>query len=203
MDLSIYESSDATARLHIDIIEGMRVNKSPHVILCRGFIGGSEGRQLEQITTAMSRAQDVYKSRGITLKSEMYTNDFIKNTMHWGPKETIDSIMGADFHLMVAPFHEGNISKTPSWNIPNILANAERLRYHLGNTMGRYSRCPLLRGDKKDVYEAFPDHCLPTITIALPKDEGWQDDRTISEEDWLKLERSVNHCIIFILTIYS
>jgi hypothetical protein len=128
----------------------------------------------------MARAQDLYGKQGITLISGMYEQDTIKNILKFGPTEFTSHVLQGDVHLYITHFHEGNVAKTGSWNIPNILANVDRLSHHLGNLMGARNKCPIYRQGKKEVYEMLPDHCLPTLIINLPV-EDWLEDQFYAE----------------------
>jgi len=168
VDTSIFDSPHLNDRIQIAQILKLRVNKDPSAVLVRGFIGGEGGRQLEEFTSAMTRAQDLYRKQGINLISEMYDQDTIKNILKLGPTEFISHVLEGDAHLFITHFHEGNIAKTASWNVPNILSNLDRLSHHLGNIMGARNKCPVYRQGKKEIYEMLPDHCLPTLIIDLP-----------------------------------
>ena len=185
MDFSIFDKRDISAKIQIAQIENLRINKIDNVILFRGFVGGADGRQYTQFNTAMSRATVHYASKNIIIDSIMYTNDFIKNIMKWGPTELIDHLLEGDAHLCLTHLHEANIAKTASWNIPNILSDLSRLEYHLGNTMGVRNRCPVLRSGKKEIYKMMTDHCLPTLIVELPFDD-WNG--TLDESIMVEVE---------------
>jgi hypothetical protein len=180
VDTSIFDSLNISDRIQIAQIRRLRVNKDPSTVLFRGFLGGEGGRQLEEFTRAMTKAQDLYRKQGITVISEMYDQDTIKNVLKLGPREFTTYVLEGDAHLYITHFHEGNIAKTASWNIPNILANVDRLSHHLGNLMGAKNKCPIYRQGKKEVYEMLPDHCLPTLIINLPL-ENWIEDAFYDE----------------------
>jgi len=188
LDDSILYKNDIQSRLIIAQIEHLRHNKTIDTILCRCFIGGSVGRQLEEFYTAASRAQIHYRKRGYNLEIKCYCNDYIKNIEKWTPATLVDEILKADFHLFITHLHEGNIAKNGSWNVPNILSNLGRLRYHLGNIMGDMNMCPIFRQGKREVYEQLPEYCLPTLFVDLPS-ESWEDAQPISLKDIEKVER--------------
>ena len=175
VDTSIFDSPQLSDRIKIAQIRRLRVNKDPSVILFRGFLGGEGGRQSEEFTHAMTRAQEFYRKIGIKLISDMYEQDTIKNILKLGPGEFTSHVLQGDAHLYITHFHEGNVAKTASWNIPNILANVDRISHHLGNLMGAKNKCPIYRQGKKEVYEMLPDHCLPTLIINLPL-ANWSED---------------------------
>ena len=187
LDWSTFKRKDFSGRLLLAQIEQFRINKNVDTILCRAFIGGSGGRQLEEFTTAVSRAEIHFKARSIRLVVEMYCNDYIKNIEKLTPTGLIDRMIEADFHLGITHFHEGNIAKTGAWNINNILSNLGRLKYHLGNLMGASNACPIFRQGKKEVYSMLADYCLPTLTIELPS-QVWDEVEIISRADYIRLE---------------
>jgi hypothetical protein len=182
----IFERNDLSSRLIIKQIEQLRINKDVDTILCRAFIGGSGGRQLEEFNTAIGRAQVHFRQRGIRLIVDCLCNDFIKNEAKFSPTTLVDRMMDADFHLGITHFHEGNISKTSAWNIRNILSNLDRLKHHLGNLMGDSNDCPIFRQGKKEVYDKLPAYCLPTLTINVPK-HTWNPTQVISSADKKRL----------------
>jgi hypothetical protein len=187
LDYSIFERRDFTSRLIIKQIEQLRINKDVDTILCRAFIGGSGGRQLEEFNSAIGRAQVHFRNRGIRLIVDCLCNDFIKNEAKFSPTILVDRMMDADFHLGITHFHEGNIAKTGAWNVPNILSNLDRLKHHLGNLMGDSNNCPIFRQGKREVYEKLPDYCLPTLIIDLPK-QTWDPKQVISSADKIRLK---------------
>ena len=187
LDWSIFEREDLTTRLLIMQIEQLRINKEVDTILCRSFIGGTGGRQLEEFNAGVSRAQLRFHNRGIKLIVQYFCNDFIKNVAKFSPTILVDKLMEADIHLCITHFTEGNLTKTSAWNVENILSNVDRLQYHLGNLMGNSNRCPIFRQGKKEVYEMLPDYCLPTLIIDLPK-ETWDENEVISSADKIRLK---------------
>ncbi len=174
MDFSVFSKTDLASRFKIAQMKKTRINFDPNVVLIRGLLGGSDGRQYNQFNTAMSKAQAHYAKQNITITAEMYLNDTVKNILRWGPTELVDNILEADAHIMVTHLTEGNIAKTASWNVRNILSNLDRLQFHLGNTMGDRNRCPVLRQGKKEIYERLPEHTVPTLIIDLPY-EAWNE----------------------------
>jgi hypothetical protein len=52
--------------------------ENDNVVLIRGLLGGSDGRQFAQFISAMSSAKAHYSEQGITIISEMFTNDEVK-----------------------------------------------------------------------------------------------------------------------------
>jgi hypothetical protein len=190
MDFSIFNREDFHTKLQIAQIQSLRTNEED-AILIRGFVGGADGRQYTQFNTAMSEAKAYYAERNIIINCEMYTNDFVKNIMKWGPTELVDKILEGDAHIILTHLTEANIAKTPSWNVPNILANLDRLKFHLGNTMGARNNCPVLRQGKREIYEHLPDYCLPTLIIDLPR-ESWDSSLnlgTLNSSDINKVSR--------------
>ena len=105
-----------------------------------------------------------------TISLDAETHRVIRDgqTLKLGPTEFVSHVLEGDAHLYITHFHEGNIAKTASWNVPNILSNLDRLSHHLGNLMGARNKCPVYRQGKREIYEMLPDHCLPTLFIDLP-----------------------------------
>jgi hypothetical protein len=175
MDTSIYYRSDPQSVLQIQLMKSLRDNTDPKVILIRAFAGGHAGRTIEPFYTAIRRATATFHARGITLRVEIYTNNYIKNVVCWSPGELVDRLLRSDVHLLATHLHEGNIGKTIEWNIPNILANTHRLQFHLGNFMADNVFCPVNEQGKMPVYTIMPDYCLPTVAVTLPALD-WIDD---------------------------
>ena len=137
------------------------------------------------MSSAIGRAITFFENQRINLIDEMEDQDTIKNIYRLGPTEYIDNVFEADIHLFTAHFHEGNIAKTGSWNMPNILSNLDRLKYHLGNLMGVKNDCPIYRQGKKEVYASMSDYCLLTEIINLPL-TGWTGDLNETEKQKLR-----------------
>jgi hypothetical protein len=173
LDFSIFDRTDMHTCLQIAQIGQLRTNTDESTVLLRGFKGGKGSRQLEQVSAAVGRAVTFFKLQGINLIDEMIDQDTIKNILRFGPTEYVDSLFEGDIHLFTAHFHEGNIAKTGSWNMPNILSNLDRLKCHLGNLMGEKNSCPVNRQGKIEVYELMADYCLPTESITLPLEGAW------------------------------
>lgn len=173
MDFSPLLSEDILDKTQVAYTDSLRINNDPGTVLLRAYIGASEGRQAVPVESAISLAKGYYAKRGITIISEIYHNDLIKNNLHWNPQDFGTKLLEADVHLAHAPLHEGNISKTPNWNIANIHATVDRLKHHCGSPMGRYVCCPGLRGDKYRIYDILgEEYCLPTLKIDLPQ-QSW------------------------------
>ena len=182
IDTSIFDSHNLNDRIQIAQIRHLRINTDPKIVLIRGFTGGKGGRQLEEFTRAMTKAQMHYQIQGYRIISEMYEQDTIKNVCKLTPTTFTDYVLQGDIHIYITHLHEGNIAKSSSWNIPNILANVDRMSHHLGNLMGK-NKCPVYRQGKKEVYEMLPDHCLPTLIIDLPLEHRFVWDETFKPRD--------------------
>jgi hypothetical protein len=182
LDDSIFDREDFNSKFMIRHIEANRINKQVDTILCRCFIGGSDGRQLSEFNAARRRAQLYFQNKGIRLIIKCYGNDEVKNVLEWNPSTLVDRLLEADFHIFITHFHEANIAKTASWNMHNILSNLDRLKYHLGNLMGERNKCPIFRQGKREVYECLPDYCLPTLIVDLPT-STWDPLHPISAQD--------------------
>jgi hypothetical protein len=156
-------------------MDDMRINKNLDEILLRGFIGGRAGRQADFIVTAVNDATAFYRSQGIELRAELYHQDAIKNNLGWSPQTFATKLIESDIHLVGAVFHEGNISKTPEWNIWNIWDATDRLEFHLGYPNGHHVHCLNFRGDKYQVNELLgEEYCLPQMKLDLPR-ASWTD----------------------------
>ena len=200
MDFSIFKKTDLSTRFKIVQIEKSKINADDNVVLIRGLIGGSDGRQYSPFNSAMSLVKAHYSEQNITIQSEMLTNDTVKNILKWGPTEMIDNVLEADVHIMATHFTEGNIAKTASWNVPNILSNLDRLKFHLGNTMGNRNQCPVLRQGKKEIYAQLPEYCLPTLIVDTQIDEAW--DGTISAAVMDEIKRCGSKILKFCLDCF-
>lgn len=64
MDFSIFKKTDLSTRFKISQIEKSKINVDDNVVLIRGLLGGSDGRQYAQFNSAIT--------------SEMLTNDEVK-----------------------------------------------------------------------------------------------------------------------------
>ena len=186
LDESIFDCRDLHSRMLISQIEENRINKEVDRVVCRAFIGGRDGRQLVEFNAAVGRAKLYFLDRGIKLDIKLFDQDTIINVLEWTPTELVDRFLEADFHIFITHLHEGSIAKNGSWNMFNILANLDRLKYHLGNLMGSANSCSIYRQGKREVYEKLHDYCLPTITVELPRDT-WDNVNPLSNEDTAKV----------------
>jgi hypothetical protein len=200
IDTSIFDSPNLNDRIQIAQIRHLRINKDPKNVLIRGFTGGKGGRQLEEFTCAMTKAQMLYEKQGYRIISEMHNQDTIKNVCKLTPTAFTDYVLQGDIHLYITHLHEGNVAKSTSWNIPNILANVDRLSHHLGNLMGVKNKCPIYRQGKMEVYEMLQDHCLPTLKIHLPLQNEYVWDETFKQQDIDNIRRYIN--ISYLVTMY-
>jgi hypothetical protein len=170
MDFSPYFSTNVQDESQVRYTRDMRTNRDPRTVFLRAYLGARDGRQVTALKSAISLAQSHFAERGFNLISEDFHNDQIKNDLHLSPQAFIDKLLEADVHMGQALLHESNIGKTPDWNINNIHAAVDRLKYHIGSPMGKYVDCPGLRGDKYSTYELLgEDYCLPTLKIELPE----------------------------------
>ena len=179
LDYSIFNKTDLSTRFKIAQIEKFRINFDDDIVLIRGLLGGSDHRQYAPFNSAMSLAKAHYAKQNITIKSEMQINDTVKNVLKWSPTDLIDHVLEADAHIMATHFTEANIAKNGSWTVPNMLSNLDRLKHHLGNTMGDRNGCPVLRQGKKEIYARLPDHCLPTLIVDMSYLEA-RDETVVS-----------------------
>ena len=142
MDASIYSKTDPKSIMQTALMDNMRCNDVPNVVLIRVFKGGHDTRQCEPFASAIGRARNLYALRSISLIVEYFNNDKIKNVLRLSPSDVVDLMLESDIHWFIAHFHEGNIGKTPFWNVHNICQNIFRLKNHLGYPMGIHINCP-------------------------------------------------------------
>jgi hypothetical protein len=183
MDLSVLNKSDVDSIIKIAEIAALR--KRPledNYILIRIFIGGMKSVQAEVLEHAIVEVVNKCKNNfGLNIKVEKFTNDDVRNRLKWSINELIDALLESDIHIISTHVHQGNVSKTDSWNMINILSNIDRLEYHLGIPMGKHIRCPVFRQDKMELYKHLDELSAPTIEIML-------NDR-VSEADVVKISR--------------
>ena len=147
MDLSIFLNDDFDSVLAIESIKKMAANRKRNTVLLRVFLGAT--RQDEAFTRAIALAKsELLQELNIYLEDEVFSQDHVKNTLRWTVSQLIDWLLAADIHLVPCHIHEGNISKTSSWNVENIRAQASRLKFHLGLPMGQHIDCAVWNGDK-------------------------------------------------------
>ena len=70
IDTSIFDSHNLNDRIQIAQIRHLRINTDPKIVLISGFRGGKGGRQLEEFTRAMTKAQMHYQIQGYRIISE-------------------------------------------------------------------------------------------------------------------------------------
>ena len=151
-----------------------------NIILIRVFLGGSKSVQAEDLEYAIVKVVNKCKdSFGLTIRVEKFTNDDVRNRLKWSIDDLIDSLLESDIHIISTHVHQGNVSKTDSWNMFNISNNINRLEYHLGIPMGKHIHCPVFTQDKMEIYRYLGDLSDPTIEILL--------DDTVSETDIAKI----------------
>ena len=195
MDTLDFDSRDINVFLARCLHEGLRSNKDPKVVLIHAFLGAVFGEQQTPLSVALDEVKVHYiESRGIKLAIRALTNDYVKNKLHWTCTELFTWLLSADIHLLPTHLHQGmmglgGLEVDGTWNIPNILKNFERLRYHLGTPCGKYIDCPITTQNKMEYYRALQTVglCAPTISVDISRE-------TISPEDILKIIRLVNKC---------
>jgi len=184
MDLSVLNKTDIDSIIKITEIAALKkkIHLEDNIILIRVFIGGSNSVQAEDLEHAIIKVVNKCKDCfGLTIRVEKFTNDDVKNKLKWSIGDLIDALLESDIHIISSHVHQGNISKTGSWNMFNISNNINRLEYHLGIPMGNHIHCPVFRQDKMELYRYLDDLSAPTIQILL--------NDTVSEADITKITR--------------
>lgn len=152
-------------------LEALRENNDPKKILIYAFLGGHRAGQSDPLDVAISQARRRYHLLGYTIEYETFSNDKVRNKLKWSVTQLFTKLMSADIHLLPTHCHQGNISLggTDTWNIPNILENYDRLRFHLGIPNGRHLTCPVFTQDKRKLYEKLMELglCLPTTFVSI------------------------------------
>ena len=192
MDTIAFESSDINVFLARCLHQGLRENKDPTVVRIHAFIGAEFGEQQTPLSVALGEVKVHYlQTKGIKLTIHTLTNDYVKNILHWTCTELFTWLLSADIHLLPTHLHQGmmnlgGLEVDGTWNIPNILKNLERLRYHLGTPCGKYIDCPIMTQNKMGYYRALQTVglCAPTISVDISGD-------SISAEDIVKIITSV------------
>jgi len=190
MDTSEFESTHINIFLAQCIHDGLKINKKPQTVLIHVFIGAEGGEQQTPLSVAFDEIKQHYReARGIQVTVRILTNDLVRNRYHWTCTELFTWLLSADIHLLPTHLHQGmmglgGLEVDGTWNIPNILKNFERLRYHLGTPCGKYVDCPIMTQNKMVYYQALQTVglCAPTISVDI-------SGETISPEDILKIIR--------------
>ena len=128
----------------------------------------------KSLEVAIDQLRKRYLLLGYTIQYKAFSNDDVRNVHGWNATELFTKLLSADIHLLPTHCHQGMISLggtavMGTWNIANILANYDRLRYHLGIPNGRHLRCPVFTQNKGMLYESLTrlGLCLPTATISI------------------------------------
>ena len=188
MDTNDFQSGNINVFLSRCINHSLRANKDPNTVLIHLFIGGQLGQQQTPLSVALGEVKkEILKSRGINIVYDTLTNDLVKYKHHWTCTELITWLLSADIHLLPTHLHQGmlglgGLEGEGSWNIPNILRNLERLRYHLGSPCGKFIDCPIATQNKMEYYRHLQTVglCAPTISVDISATE-------ISQEDLLRI----------------
>lgn len=188
MDVSDFDSSDINVFLARSVNKGLKKNKDCNVVLIHVFIGSVFSEQQTPLSVALSVVKKHYLTRGIQLRVTIITNDFVRNILHWTCTELFTWLVSADIHLLPTHLHQGmmGLGGMGTWNIPNILKNFERLRYHLGTPCGKFVDCPITTQNKMEYYRVLQTVglCAPTISVDI-------SGQSISPEDTNKIIGSV------------
>ena len=128
----------------------------------------------KSLEVAIDQLRKRYLLLGYTIQYKAFSNDDVRNVHGWNATELFTKLLSADIHLLPTHCHQGMISLggtavMGTWNIANILANYDRLRYHLGIPNGRHLSCPVFTQNKGMLYESLTrlGLCLPTATISI------------------------------------
>lgn len=172
MDLSVFAKKDFISQQRIRSIKALRCNKNPNVISVVAFLGGSDCRQGEPYSRAISRLSAYYKPKGILIDYHPLTNTMVKE-LGWTTTQTIDSMLTGDLHSIPTHFHQGNQTACrKSFNIFNINKNLDRLQYHVGVPCGKNVFCSIWRQDKWTLCDLLMslNLCAPTMPVDLTAD---------------------------------
>jgi hypothetical protein len=169
MDLSVLLEDNFDSVIAIESIKRLAVNRDRTVVLLRVFLGAT--RQLEPFQRGISEAKkELLHESNIRLQVEIFDQDYVKNDLKWTVTQLIDWLLAADVHLVPCHIHEGNLGKTPSWNVENIQIQARRLKFHLGLPMGKNVECAVWNGDKFELSASSQGFSAPSLKIPLKKD---------------------------------
>jgi hypothetical protein len=152
--------------------EALRENTDPQKnILIYAFTGGWLASQADSLEVAVGQLRKRYLLLGYTIQFEKFSNDTVRNIHGWNATQLFTKLLSADIHVLPTHCHQGMVSMggTDSWNMSNILANYDRLRYHIGIPNGRHLSCPVFTQNKGMLYEALMrlGLSLPTATISI------------------------------------
>ena len=188
MDTSDFKSDNINVFLSRCMIDGLRANKNPKRVLIRAFTGAVKAELSTPVFVAFARVIEHYRTKDIDVIVNTFSNDTVRNTYHWTCTELFDHLLGADIHIISTHLHQGMLGLggfevNGTWNIPNILKNYERLRYHLGSPCGIYVDNPVMNQNKMGYYEPLQalGLCAPTTSVDISKAE-------ISQADSQKIE---------------
>ena len=192
MDVSAFDSSNFDVFLSRCINNELRENKDPKKVLIRIFMGPEGGEQQTPLSVALDEVVKHYhNTMGIKIIYQTFTNDTVRNKYRWTCTQLFDALLAADIHIIPTHLHQGmmglgGLEVNGTWNIPNILNNLNRLRYHLGSPCGMYIDDPVGTQNKIAYYNPLQTLglCAPTISVDISKTE-------ISLEDKSKIERLV------------
>ena len=203
MDTIDFESRDINVVLARCMHAGLRENNDPKVVLIHTFIGAVFGEQQTPLSVALDHVRAHYLRSGIQLTIRILTNDYVRNKLRWTCTELFTWLLSADIHLLPTHLHQGmmglgGLEVDGTWNIPNILKNFERLKYHLGIPCGKHIDCPITTQNKMEYYRALQivGLCAPTISVDI-------SGESISQEDILKIIRLVNLYDLYKLKKYD
>jgi hypothetical protein len=175
MDISEFDSADINVIVARIGVRAVRLNKDSRRVLIRAFTGGcwADGEQGAPLKSAVSRVISLYKARGIRVIFQKFNNDDVKTTYKWTCRDLINSLLEADIHLVTTHLHQGMLAMggTGTFNIPEILSQLQRLRFHLGIPSGIYADDCIALQDKIILYDALAKDglCAPTISVDITK----------------------------------
>ena len=165
MDLSVFLEQDFDSVIAVRAIKNLAANRNKNVVLLRVFLGAT--RQEEPFKRGIAEAQSILREQNIQLQMEIFGQDYVKNEKHWTVTQLIDWLLASDVHLVPCHIHEGNLNKTPSWNVDNIMDQVRRLKYHLGLPMGKHVDCAVWNGNKFVLSESSEGFSAPSMQIPL------------------------------------
>jgi hypothetical protein len=172
MELSIFDGldiNDINGQLKRINAEALQTNSFSSIVTICALLGPKHTHQISSFKSAISEITFEFAKNGILITYTEYDNDHIR-VNSWSPTDAFDKILAADCHILLGPIHIGLIGGNDrSWNSVDVIANIDRLEYHVGIPNARYINCPLLRGGKYEFYHALSGTrlCAPTTCIPI------------------------------------
>lgn len=84
-------------------------------------MGSRESRQIEFVVKAIHIVARKYAQLGIEVTFDKVHNDQVKHEFKWTVTQYVDTILGADIHLIPTHFHQSMVWLAgESWTMPKI-----------------------------------------------------------------------------------